>query len=93
MNCSSLKFSRHAMERMFHRQIPPEAVAQVVEVGEIIKDYSDDMPYPSVLVLGYWKHEPIHVVVAREESSRRCHIVTAYRPDSKTWDKDYKTRR
>ncbi len=93
MKCSSLRFSRHAMERMFHRQILPEAVAHVIEAGEIIKDYPDDIPYPSALVLGYWESEPIHVVVAQEVNSRRCYIVTAYRPDSKTWGNDYKTRR
>jgi len=68
-------------------------VAHVIEAGEIIKDYPDDIPYPSALVLGYWESEPIHVVVAQEVNSRRCYIVTAYRPDSKTWGNDYKTRR
>ena len=93
MKCSSVEFSRHAMERMFHRKISPEAVTHVIETGEVIKVYPDDEPYPSALVLGFWENEPIHVVVAREEHSRKCYVVTAYRPDSKTWGDDYKTRR
>lgn len=93
MKCSSVQFSRHAMDQIFRRAIPPKAVTHVIKAGEIIKEYSDDTPYPSALVLGFWESEPIHVVVAQEAASRGCHVVTVYRPDSKIWSHDYKTRR
>lgn len=52
MDCSTLRYSRHAFERMFQRGIPPDAVTQIIAEGEVIADYLEDQPYPSVLLLG-----------------------------------------
>ena len=93
MNCRSIQFSRHANEQMFSRQIPPVAVINILETGETIKEYPVDEPYPSALILGFWDNQPIHVVVARDEQSHDCYVVTTYRPDPGCWSDDYKTRR
>jgi len=93
MNCEDIQFSRHANERMFERRISPAAVIHAIETGEIVQEYPEDKPYPSALVLGFWHNEPIHAVVARDEESGSCYVITVYRPAPKTWGEDYKTRR
>ncbi|WP_293653943.1 DUF4258 domain-containing protein, partial [Thiolapillus sp.] len=47
LDCSSLKFSGHAVSRMFERGIRKEDVVQAVNDGEVIQRYPDDRPYPS----------------------------------------------
>lgn len=93
MNCSGLRFSRHAFERMFKRAIPPEGVRKIIETGEIIAAYPDDKPYPSVLLLGYYQERPVHVVAARDESSGLCFVVTVYEPNPDFWSTDFRKRR
>ena len=74
MNCKSLKFSRHAFERMFERDIDPDFIVSIVANGEIIANYPEDRPFPSVLILGFIANQPLHVVAARDPSSGECHI-------------------
>lgn len=93
MNCEYIRFSRHAIERMFKREIPPDVVKRVVVEGEVVADYPEDAPYPSVLMLGFQDGQPVHVVVARDGMSGICHVVTVYRPDPRLWMADFKTRR
>jgi hypothetical protein len=93
MNCRALRYSRHAFERMFQRGIPPEAVEQLVAVGEVIATYPDDTPYPSALLLGLHDGEPFHAVVARDVVSGDCQVVTVYRPDPALWDRTYRSRK
>jgi hypothetical protein len=38
---------------MFERNISDEVVEKVIKNGKIIKEYLDDKPYPSFLILGY----------------------------------------
>jgi hypothetical protein len=72
MNCLQLRFSRHALERMFERAIPPADVARIVAEGEWIADYPDDKPYPSTLLLGYVTDGPVHAVVAHDPTLDDC---------------------
>ena len=53
MDCNEVQFSRHAIERMFQRALPPSVIAHVIANGEIIESYPDDTPYPSLLLLGF----------------------------------------
>jgi hypothetical protein len=53
VDCEAIRFSRHAIERMFKREIPPDVVRRVVVQGEVVADYPEDIPYPSVLMLGF----------------------------------------
>ena len=45
-------FRIHAVQRMFERRISVEAVRQVLQSGEMIEDYSEDMPDPGGLLSG-----------------------------------------
>ncbi|MCL2501160.1 MAG: DUF4258 domain-containing protein, partial [Defluviitaleaceae bacterium] len=61
--------------------------------GEIIKQYTDDTPFPSCLILGYYAYnQPLHIVVG-VNAGVLCSIITAYRPDINQWESDYKTRK
>lgn len=93
MNCDSIRYSRHAFERMFERAIAPRLVNQIIGEGEVIADYPDDQPYPSALILGFDNGRPIHVVVARDSITNQCHVVTVYVPDPVLWDSAFKQRR
>ena len=93
MDCKTLHFSRHAFERMFQRGVNPDAVEQIIAKGEVIADYPDDQPYPSVLLLGFYGSQPVHAVVAREPTTESCHLVTVYLPDPALWDESFKKRR
>jgi hypothetical protein len=93
MDCSSVHYSRHAIERMFQRSLSPAAIAIVLQAGEVIASYPEDTPYPSQLLLGFVSEQPVHVVVARDPETGACFVVTVYRPDPQQWEQDYRTRR
>jgi hypothetical protein len=78
---------------MFERSIPPEAVVLIIREGEIIASYPDDQPFPSVLILGFERDDPPHLVAARDPANGICFVITIYRPDSALWSEDFKTRR
>jgi hypothetical protein len=86
-------FSGHAVRRMFQRGLTTKEVQEVIEGGEIIADYPDDILFPSCLVLKRIKDRPIHVVVALDDENQRCLVVTAYVPHPSQWSPDFKTRR
>ena len=93
MNCSRVVFSQHAFMRMFARSLPPELVERAVGSGEIIAEYPDDQPFPSFLLLYIEHGKPLHVVVGKDEHDGACYIVTAYEPDIKLWNDDFRTLR
>jgi Domain of unknown function (DUF4258) len=93
MECSQVIFSRHAVERLFQREIAPEAISDLLQSGEVIASYPEDKPYPSVLLLGFAQLQPVHAVVTRDPASGTCYLVTVYRPDPLLWGPDFKTRR
>lgn len=93
MDCKTLSYSRHAFERMFQREISPDAVAHIIAEGEVIADYPDDRPFPSVLLLGFHAGHPVHAVVAQESATGNCYLVTIYLPDPNIWDETFKQRK
>lgn len=78
---------------MFERTISMEQTKIAVKKGEVIQNYPDDKPYPSSLILHFMKKRPYHVVVAFDEDSGNCIIITVYEPSPKLWENDYKTRK
>ncbi len=70
-----------------------DSVKNVLETGEVIEDYLHDEPYPSALIMGLDEGKPLHVVVAYDTMSRYCMIITAYRPDTKYFEEDFRTRK
>ena len=93
MKCNRFKFSSHAIRRMFERAIPKEEVISSVLQGEVIEEYPDDLPYPTFLLLCFRNDLPLHVVVALDKVDMSCYIITVYRPDTRIWMPDFKTRR
>lgn len=88
MKCKALHFSGHATVQMFKRKISVEDIIAVLKNGRIIKNYPDDKPFPSYLVLGFVDKRILHVVVSRDQSGN-CYIITAYQPDIGLWNEDF----
>lgn len=93
MDCEKIYFSGHALRRIFERGISSEDVVWVARHGGIIREYPDDSPHPSFLVLGSIAERAIHVVVAQDPATGICMIVTAYEPDPNLWTDDFLSRR
>lgn len=83
----------HAIERMSQHGISVEDVRHVLEQGETIKDYPDDTPYPSRLVLGWRGSRPIHLVTADGIEGGETFVITVYEPDLGLWEPDFRRKR
>jgi hypothetical protein len=89
----NLLFSGHALKRMFERAITVQEVKHALLAGKVIREYPDDKPYPSRLVL-YWNLlRPIHVVAADDKTGKLTYIITVYVPDAAVWNSDLTERR
>ena len=93
MACAEVRFSAHAVTRLFERGFSTDEILTAIQVGQVIADYPDDHPYPSRLLLAYLGTRPIHLVVAQDPDSGICFVVTAYSPDPLIWSEDFTTRR
>ena len=93
MECKEEIYSGHAVRQMFARKISRVEVSELLRNGEAIEEYKDDKPFPSYLVLGFVGGRALHVVVAVERKSQKCHIVTAYDPNPDIWEEGFKKRR
>src|SRR3974377_1567876 len=91
--CKEILLSGHAIQRMFQRGLTTKEIQEVIEEGEIVIEYLDDVPFPSYLMFRFIKDRPIHVVVAFDSEHLRCLVVTAYVPKPSQWHSDFKTRR
>ena len=93
MEFEKVFFTGHAIQRMFERNIGEEDILSVIQRGEVIENYPDDMPYPSHLILGNIRGKPLHAVVAFDSKSKTFYVVTVYYPDPELWEEDFKKRR
>ena len=78
---------------MFERKVSVRNVSQALQSGEIIDDYSAEMPEPGRLILGFQGKRPIHVVASENPETNEVTVVTVYIPDPQKWDKNFKGRR
>ncbi len=82
----------HVIKRCKERNINSDSIIQVIMQGEIIKQYEDDKPFPSCLLLGMSINgRYLHVVIASDNIN--LHIITAYYPNIDEWEPDFKTRK
>jgi len=88
MECKNISFSGHAMSQMFKRSINEEEVIKVIETGQIIKEYLDDKPFPSFLILSTINKRALHVVVSKDKDTN-CYVITTYEPDKTIWNSDF----
>lgn len=93
MNYHRLVFRKHALQRMFERNIRVEDVEAALETGRTIAEYPDDKPYPSRLILGKSTDRQLHVVVAENIQQREGIVVTVYEPDSTQWEEGLERRK
>ena len=93
MNSSRIIFRAHAVQRMFERGISEKKVRQVLDAGNVIEDYSAEMPEPSRLILGFQGKRPFHVVTSENIESNEVTVITVYVPDAEKWKKDFRSRR
>ena len=93
MNDPRIIFRVHAIQRMFERKIPLKNVSQALRSGEVIEDYSAEMPEPSHLILGFQGKRPFHVVTSENVDESTTIIITVYNPDPQKWKKDFRVRK
>lgn len=84
--------TKHARKRLTERRIQVDDIISAIDTGEIIKEYIDDKPLPSCLILGKAvSRKMIHVVVSKDEEF--IYLITAYFPDKEQWEEDLRTRK
>lgn len=93
MSYDRLVFRVHAVQRMAEREITIDDVRDVVQNGEVIRDYPDDTPYPSRLILGWCGTRPLHVVAADNDDDKQTIIITVYEPDPDLWEPDFRSKK
>lgn len=86
-------FSGHVFRRMAERGFSPDVIKSVIENGDVIKEYPDDTPYSSRLILGYDGVRPVHVVSAYNPADGTEYVITVYEPDAERWTDDFTERR
>lgn len=92
MSNKEIFFSKHAIQRMFERNISTADIRSVIENAEVIAKYDEDKPYPSRLLLGFINQKPLHIVVATDTENNIEHIITVYTPNTILWTHDFKRR-
>ncbi len=93
MNSRPLVFRVHAVQRMFERRVSEESVRQVLQNGELIEDYTDEMPRPGGLMLGKRGNRPLHVVMTENERDDEWIVITVYEPKLSHWKPGFKNRK
>lgn len=92
--CRFTDHARREMEAEPLGLISTDEVMAVLDAGEIIEEYPDDVPYPSCLVFGRTRAgRPLHVVCAPVTEESRLIIVTTYQPDPMRWESDLRRRK
>ncbi len=77
---------------MYERQIVVDNIINGIETGEIIKQYEDDKPYPSCLILGFSVNSKyIHIVVSYDTDF--IYLITSYFPNPDIWENDFRRRK
>ena len=88
----NIAITEYARLRLYERKISVDDIINGIKTGEIIKQYEDDKPYPSCLILGFSvQSKYIHIVVSCDTDF--IYLITAYFPNSDVWENDFKTRR
>lgn len=79
-------------EKLRQRKIKAEDIEQAIEGGLIIEDYPEDQRGASCLILGLAGKRPLHVVCGRLDAEEIL-IITAYEPNAREWEDDWRTRK
>lgn len=89
-----INYKKHALVRMVERRIKTSDVVEALIKPNFIKEYPNDTPLKSYLLLGYTgRNRPLHIVAAPDDDSDILWIITVYEPDKDKWNKDFTKRR
>ena len=88
-----LLWTFHVSIRLARRFIAQQTILDAVNSYEIVEAYPEDKYLPSYLVLARNEEESFHVLFAADVSSNHVRVIIAYRPDSREWHEDLRTRR
>lgn len=88
-----IRWTYHVNMRLRDRYVPREAILESLEGFQIIESYPEDKYLPSYLVYSEHRGLIFHVLIAADVPDDNVRIVTAYRPDPRKWEEDFKTRR
>ena len=84
--------TQHATLRLLERGITMSDIVTVIKTGEIIRQYEDDKPFPSCLVLGQGDTGlAIHTVVSHDGVI--MYVITGYYPDPNIWQGNLKIKK
>lgn len=87
-------WSRHAISKLVVEGLVRLHVEAALQTCKLIEDYPIvGRPLPDCLVLGFWREQPIHVVVALDAEGDRIFVVTVYTPSFERWKDDWQTRK
>lgn len=85
--------ARREMKKEPFGEINEEEIYEAIFDCEILKEYPDDKPYPSVLLFGMTNAKrPLHIVSAYNAEEQKAIIITVYHPDPQLWE-DYRRRK
>ena len=87
----TIVMTQHSRKRFMERGIKINDVCNVIESGTVIKEYPEDIPFPSCLILGKSNEKNIHICASINDGY--IYIITAYIPDPAKWEPDLKTRK
>jgi hypothetical protein len=80
-------------EKVRLRKIEAEEIEEAIYEGTIIEPYPDDPRGASCLILGFVSGDrPLQVICGKIEEDEIL-IITAYEPDPREWEGDWKTRK
>jgi len=74
------------------RPLSREMILRAVDSFEMIESYPEDKYLPSYLIRAASDSAVFHVQIATDLDGDNIRIVTAYIPDPKKWNEDYRTR-
>jgi len=88
----AVEYSQHFRSRMKDRSIKFADVRIAIQSGEIIEQDLEDIPNPSILILGYVRdNRPLHGAIGVDDT--KLVLITTYFPALALWEADYKTRK
>lgn len=89
---NKIAIKKHCLLRMHQRGFGFSDIKAALTDSVIVREYDDDGPLASALVLGFSSGRPIHAVVA-PEGNDLLWIITAYEPDLDIWMPGYLKKR
>ena len=88
-----IRITNHAFEEAIYDGLVFDGIFYSVLTGEIIEQYIEDLPYPSVLINGSdFSLNCLHTVWAYNKVNKYSVLITVYKPDPAKWVEDFRRR-